>query len=428
MERNFHMNKNLVVFHLESLSNVIYQNNADLFPNLKKFSQQCYVYANYYSTSTSTFMVMSDLAYGDVSIFEKSKDYTTLIEKRNREKNLFEQLHMEGYYSEIIAPPFLTESEKQRYIDIFGNVDTYFFADTYKEFREEIEKALKKKSFAIYITEFISHIGYSKFRGKSKGWTDKWKKGYEMLDDLLGFLLKRLEDASVLEKTVVIAYGDHGDDFYFHKFNGGFTHAIEPYSSMIRTPLFVYSGSGYKEKNELISTTSLRKLTEGLVKGAQPDIKETYVFARNLYTAQKRENNGLNKAFCVTNGEYLLMASYNGIELYNSIIDSGNGFNILDLFKLKKGRIKCIRNVNLMGGSHIGYIIGDDFYKEVQGVYEELSDRLKTYVLKMYDEIGERNRVKEIKQQEINYTSRIRYYKIVKNYIYLICAKMGLFR
>ena len=36
-----------------------------------------------------------------------------------------------------------------------------------------------------------------------------------MWDDLLGFLLKCLDDASVLDKTVVIAYGDHGDDFYF---------------------------------------------------------------------------------------------------------------------------------------------------------------------------------------------------------------------
>ena len=79
-----------------------------------------------------------------------------------------------------------------------------------------------------------------------------------------------------------------------------------------------------------------------------------------------------------------------------------------------------------MGGSHFGYIIGEDFYKEVQEAYEELSERLKTYVSKMYEGIGERNRAKEIKQQEINYTSRIRYYKIVKNYINLICAKMGL--
>ena len=420
------MDKNFIVFHLESLNDVIFQNNSDLFPNLKRFSEQCSIYKNYYSTSTSTFMVMSDLAYGDETVFEKSRDYATLIKKENRPENLFEELSVEGYYSEIIAPPFLTESEKQRYKDIFGEINAYFFADSYEAFKEEIDEAVKREKFALYITEFISHIGYSKYRGEAYGWSDNWRKGYKLLDDLLGYLQQLLKRESVMDKTVIVAYGDHGDDFYSHKFNGGFLHAIEPYSYMIKTPLFVYSGEGYKEKAELVSTTSLRSLIKNLIKETPMDVGTTYVYARNLYTAQKKEKNGLNKAFSVCNGEYLLMVSYRGLELYNIVIDPVNGFNLLDLFRLKKGALNQIRNVNLIGSSHFGYIVGHDFYKEIQEVFEELSKILKEYVLTMYSVIDDRNRAKEMEFCRINYISEIRYYKISENYIRLICKKLGI--
>lgn len=424
------MNKNLIIFHLESLNNIILQNNICLFPNLGSLTKQSYAYKNYYSTSTSTFMVMSDLIYGDETIFEKSKDYSTLIGKENRETNLLEELSKEGYYSEVIAPPFLTESEKKRYKDIFGEIDSYFFADSYEKFKEEIEKTVEKELFALYITEFISHITYSKYRGKNYGWSDNWKKGYEMLDDLLGFLLRLLKKNSAMDRTVIVAYGDHGDDFYSHKFNGGFLHAIEPYSNMVKTPLIVYSGGEHNEKRELISTTALRELIKNLIKEAPLNEKvgSAYVYARNLYTAQKREKNGLNKAFAVSNGEYLLMVSYMGLELYNVAIDPGNGFNILDLFKLRQGKIRQDWNVNLIGGSHFGYIMGNGFCKEIQKVYEELYERLKEYVLKMYDGIQDRNRAQEMKMLKINYTSKIRYYKFAENHINLICSKLRTFQ
>lgn len=39
---------------------------------------------------------------------------------------------------------------------------------------------------------------------------------------------------------MIIAFGDHGDDFWGHGFNGGYTHGIEPYTPLVHTPAFIF--------------------------------------------------------------------------------------------------------------------------------------------------------------------------------------------
>ena len=55
--------KNIVLFHLESLNNVIFNMNQECFPNLRNFIKDATYYPNYYSTATSTYMVITDLFF-----------------------------------------------------------------------------------------------------------------------------------------------------------------------------------------------------------------------------------------------------------------------------------------------------------------------------------------------------------------------------
>ena len=56
--------RNLLLIHLESLNDTNYQTNKELFPTLRKWEQKSLSFSRYFSTATSTLMVLSDLAYG----------------------------------------------------------------------------------------------------------------------------------------------------------------------------------------------------------------------------------------------------------------------------------------------------------------------------------------------------------------------------
>ena len=55
--------KNLVVIHLESVSNLIFRMNSQFFPNTRKFQERCLNYNNYYATATSFIDVLQKEGY-----------------------------------------------------------------------------------------------------------------------------------------------------------------------------------------------------------------------------------------------------------------------------------------------------------------------------------------------------------------------------
>ena len=67
------MKKNYILFHVESLNSIVLQHYSELFPNIRKLINISTYYEKYYSTSTSTYMVVTDLFYGDAKQFEEAK-------------------------------------------------------------------------------------------------------------------------------------------------------------------------------------------------------------------------------------------------------------------------------------------------------------------------------------------------------------------
>ena len=60
--------RNIVLIHLESLNYMHYQMNKELFPTLQKWEERSLSFSKYFSTATSTMMVLSDLAFGGIQI------------------------------------------------------------------------------------------------------------------------------------------------------------------------------------------------------------------------------------------------------------------------------------------------------------------------------------------------------------------------
>lgn len=58
--------RNLLLVHLESLNHMTYQMNQGMFSTLRKWEEKSLVFPRYFSTATSTFMVISDMAYGGI--------------------------------------------------------------------------------------------------------------------------------------------------------------------------------------------------------------------------------------------------------------------------------------------------------------------------------------------------------------------------
>lgn len=79
--------RNLLLVHLESLNYIVYQANKTIFPTLRYWEQRSLSFCNYFSTATSTMMVLSDLAYGGILQNEPCESLTDGL------KNIVMKLH-----------------------------------------------------------------------------------------------------------------------------------------------------------------------------------------------------------------------------------------------------------------------------------------------------------------------------------------------
>jgi hypothetical protein len=139
--------------------------------------------------------------------------------------------------------------------------------------------------------------------------------------------------------------GDHGEDFWTHGFKGGLVHGTEPYTPIIHTPLVIIDPDLEPGQDRGIASTidimptcldlldisfkpSAPKSGMSLLRG-----RHHHAFSQN-YTAAQADNAawGIRKAFSVTDSAFTLMASSDGLELYNHRLDPTNHCNLLHFF------------------------------------------------------------------------------------------------
>lgn len=380
--------KNIVIVHMESLSNYIFNMHREFFPFLNNLMKKGVSYKNYYSTATSTLMVITDLFFGDTSIFEKSDFLEDLYTIDVNKKSVFSVLEEQGYFTKFYFYGY-TGKERDSFFklgDIISHNSYAWGDDDSDKFVAEISEDIKStdKPFALFVEDYYSHIAYSGYRknescnGEKEAFADR----YCEIDRTLLRTYEAVEKAGKLQDTVFVIYGDHGDEYWFHGFHGGYTHAIEPRESVCHCPLVVWN-AGMNEgetKDELLSTKDIYNICLNLALGEKKVIANNYVFMRNLFARQKKYAKMFNKAYAVTDGDYFLLRTMKGFSLYINSIDPMSCTNVLSFFSYKGGKLNYYSDFNYCVSGHYKNFMSENIIREIEEEFYELKRELDTYM------------------------------------------------
>lgn len=408
--------RNLVLIHLESLNYMNYHLNKHMFPNLSKWEKKSFSFHNYFSTATSTWMVIADLLYGGMLQYEICHSLGDIPQKYCYDESLLDSLKKQGYETRtLIYENGGGDYEKVGERHVAGFQNTMELVQGYQNYMDEIHQTIKTgRPFALLLCNFLSNISFNRYIPdlKSKSGLERFKIGYGFIDTWAGDIMKQLEMENVIENTIIVFYGDHGDDYYGHGIHSGLTHAIEPYANLIRTPFWIHDGRMPEHKTccSLTNTTDIKALIENMLQMTEDDQKwlpdippRKYSLARNSYAAQPVRSGSFNKGYSLTDGRFLFLVSNLGMEMYDIRIDMQCQNNLLNYFTYKDGILhRSEKNASLeyhfISLMDIGSFrqIRQNFYYFRQKTYDE------TQIL--FRHAGCEGNMDELKFEEIHYT------------------------
>lgn len=374
--------KNIVMIHLESLHNAFLYQDSELFPNIMRLKEKSLFFSNHYSTATSTIMTISDLIYGSCRSSEKSQNlehfvidhqYTPWNIQFSKKVLIYPVLDWKFDFINIgkIMQKNVRIVQKKKYRDFQENI-----ADTIREMENE----------CIYIYDWSSLYMRHNCERNYRSWIEYYANQYQQIDVTVGFVLEQIEKYNKLDDTLIVVFGDHGDDMYSYGKNKGFTHAIAPYPNVIRTPLMLYHNKIKKQINrDLVCTLDIGLIIKNIFSGESPKFNRKYVFSRNLFPLQKE--GVLKKSYSVTDGNYLLLVSSQGLELYICRFMSQSIFNLLNWCVLKRdGSLALQKNKSM------------HFQRMIQEQSEDMEEhfyRLRKYLYREIREIVGRGLLKD---------------------------------
>ena len=424
--------KNLLIFHLESIDSLHFRWNEEYFPNINSFMKDCVDIKYHYSNATSTFMSMNDILYGDDWYrYEDTVSFGNKIDLfGGRSESLLAYYESKGYATRIIEYP-----ESAGHFNIKGvmrNKDEQFISTSREELYEEIEKLIQKDKFAIYVWDASSHLNCSDENQKNyKGGYERRIQGYVSIDRTFGEVISKLKKYRKLEDTVIVIFGDHGDDYWYHGLEAGYVHGTPPYANIIITPLLIYDGKTVgKDTQHIIATIDIgiicKELTGGSCTTADA-IKahaKKYAFSRNLFAAQRKSKYGfrLTKAYAVANTKYLLLLTNDGYEMYYVNLDIENATNILDFFHVVSGKIRPFRLYGFMTRHRIIHfhfinLINTDEIRDIQKNFQYLRMKMTKELDTIYGQAVEKQgQIKNIDCVKINYKKR--YYREITSMLF----------
>ncbi len=409
--------RNLVLIHLESLNYMNYQINKRLFKTLYHWEKESLSFSEYYATATSTLMVLSDLAFGGIMQNEPSRRLTEKLEKYYYKNSFLDVLKEQGYQIGVFNYPIVGA-------DIVGSNQKNFIGytirmeemDSYENYMQNIDRVIQKdKPFVVWACNYISNVSYNHNMPANNFSTsfDRWKDSYIYMDRCIHELLCMIEKKGVLDSTTILFYGDHGDELYTHGKHKGLTHAIEPYADLIHTPFWIYDNRFRKggEIAQLINTTDIREIIEQLL--TLPDEKldieniklpkRRFSFARNIYAAQMLKKDSFNKGYSLTDGEFLLLANSDGMQLFQIKMDPTCHHNLLDYFQLTDDELVVDRKMYQSLGYHFPAVIDKAALSQISQIFYILREHLEKKVSQLYQYAGYESFFEEIKLHKIHY-------------------------
>jgi hypothetical protein len=339
--------KNLVVLHLESISRQRLAEFATAFPNTLRLMREGVTFDRFFSSATSTVMVLTYLFHANDFEVDTSTTFDGMVPARNN-PSLFSILQDAGYRSNLICLNGHAATRPVRlraWDDALPSLwDTNDFPSLFARFDELTDRG----PFAIYVWDLLTHIEHSlALAPQSRGLTDQIERACAAADYAVGVMRETLERKGLLDDTLIVLYGDHGDDCWTHGYKGGLIHGTEPYTGIIATPFAIRDADlAPGLRTDLASTIDIAPTCLALLgidaemRFAQSGVdlaraRREYAYAQNFTANQPdRDDAGIAKAFSITDRTYTLLASSRGLEMYAHRLDPGNHCNLLHFFAL----------------------------------------------------------------------------------------------
>ncbi|MCR4792602.1 MAG: sulfatase-like hydrolase/transferase [Lachnospiraceae bacterium] len=334
--------RNLVLVHLESLNMLNYRMNAELFPFLHNLENKSVFFSNYYSSATSTLMVLSDIAYSGYV----NETFRTMRWKReipNERDSWLDDLKSKGYETVVLDyPPNGKDAISMNCNGFLGNDVNLIDCDAEDLYHDYIESVLGgDHPFVLWLCNYLSHVDFNRYASSEESGIDRWYSGYKKLDFEIEWLFGKLAEYCLLENTTVVLYGDHGDDIYSHGFHGGLTHAIEPYSQLIHTPFYICDKRLLPSvKNNILSSIDIGVIACEMLETSVDinhilhSVSRKFVFSRNMFAAQRVKPLSFEKAYSICDGQYLMMVNSRGLSMYDINMDPTCQNNLLNLLEI----------------------------------------------------------------------------------------------
>ncbi|CDM68821.1 Hypothetical protein CM240_1663 [Clostridium bornimense] len=403
--------KNVIIYHLESISQEILNHNLESFKTIKKLQKKSINLTKFFSSATSTYMTMSYFFYGNDFELDKKQELYDDIPVSNIEENLFSVLEKNNYRT--LSTIYWDDKNTINDINISHN-KTYTSKNKYRDFVNGIRDFIyqDENPFAMYVTDARTHLIYQKWNKPDEiTHINKLQWGYRNVDNTLENILRILEEKDILKDTIIICYGDHGDDYWSHNFNGGFAHGIEPYSNMIHVPAFIYSMeippinlttvcSTIDMKNTILDLIGVEANNNFKYSGKSIFNSDGYAYSHNLLANQSEEKGYLLKSYSITNNMYTLIVSKNGLEMYAYEMDPFNHNNLLNFFEFKDKDILEAKEFKDAHG-HFKVCFDEIQLNDIRDNYYLLVDLLKKRII-------EKNRLASENKFDINNFNKIK--------------------
>lgn len=394
--------KNIILVHLESLNYVTWKNHDDWFKCLRKNEPESIVYTNYYSSATSTKMVLADIVYGDMTIFESMHSLKEMYQASPDTEPLFGFLKKHGYQTKCFYQSWNTVGDFENSHKLFFEDSQSWDGDDTLEFEQEFEDSLAVGvPFAFFVADASSHVSYcgKRYDNEIEPY-DQYKARFQRLDETVGIIFDILRKKNCLDDTVIVMYGDHGDDYWFHSFHDGYTHAIEPFSDICHCPLIIYNASetliNDLPSDSLLSSIDIRKIIMNCLELEKGVPFHKYVFSRNLFAAQTKKENVFIKSYAVRNGTYLLLWSNKGYSMFMEDSDPYSMNNVLRFFKFNGTTLNYNDIFEETLSKHFEGFFPKELIKDIEKQFYELKKELDDFLVGINVNISKKYRIQGI--------------------------------
>lgn len=387
--------RNLLLIHLESLNMLNYRINKEFFPTLEEIEKKSVTFLNYYSSATSTLMVLADLAYKGAYVNETLR---AMEWKRCEEIDgisLLDEFVNKGYRVQTMCyPPNGVDAQTMNENNFIGKKVSLVEYEDLQEYNKEVIDILDGgEPFVLWLCNFTSHVGFNLYVSAEKGGVDRWDEGYRSLNDYVCYIFGLLRERNLLANTTVVFYGDHGDDIFSHGYHGGLVHAIEPYEQLIHTPMFIYDERFMPEtKLSVASTGDIGYMVERLFEmpDVVPDTEEfpiparTYAFSRNMFAAQKVREELFGKGYSVSDGRFLLLVDSGGLAMYEIKMDPTCQNNLLLFYEFVDGKLVLCEKTTALK-FHFKHLMDGKTFETIEYKFYELKNVLYRHVSEIYE-------------------------------------------